>query len=365
MKHLLSIFLMCFVAFVPFVFVRPVSDALHSAPAKCKVRRARIVAAGDLMQHQPQLYAARLADSVTYDFSPSFRYIAPYFRQADLAIVNLETTLSYEGPFTGYPAFRSPASLVDAMYDMGVDVAALANNHCCDKGLRGIRSTTAILDSAKISRVGVYPDTLDYAARNILYLERCNIRFAIVNYTYGTNGIPIPRGTVVNLLDTVVMARDLSAINHDEVDCIIAVVHWGNEYELLPNREQRRLAAFMRRNGVDVIIGSHPHVVQPAESSADGITLYSLGNFVSNQRTTPRDGGLVATIDVEIIDTLAADGRVKKTVKNYSLRLTPVWVHLPDYAILPPEIGDTLPMTPDSRFRYNRFMRDARTRLNL
>ena len=356
---------MCAIAFAPLAVVRPVSDALHSAPSRHRVRRARIVAAGDLMQHQPQLYAARLADSVTYDFAPSFRYIAPYFRKSDLAIVNLETTLSYEGPFTGYPAFRSPASLVDAMYDMGVDVAALANNHCCDKGLRGIRSTTAILDSAKISRVGVYPDTLDYEARNILYLERCNIRFAIVNYTYGTNGIPIPRGTVVNLLDTVVMARDLSAINHDEVDCVIAVVHWGNEYELQPNREQRRLAEFMHRNGVDVIIGSHPHVVQPAECTADGVTLYWLGNFVSDQRTTPRDGGLVASIDVEIIDSLATDRRVKKTVKSYSLRLTPVWVHLPDYAVLPSEIGDTLPMTPDSRFRYNRFMRDVRTRLNL
>lgn len=365
MKHLLSILLMCVVAFVPFVFMRPVSDALHSAPPHHRVRRARIVAAGDLMQHQPQLYAARLADSVTYDFAPSFRYIAPYFRKSDLAIVNLETTLSYEGPFTGYPAFRSPASLVDAMYDIGIDVAALANNHCCDKGLRGIRSTAAILDSAKIYRVGVYPDTLDYAARNILYLNRRNIRFAIVNYTYGTNGIPIPRGAVVNLLDTVVMARDLSAINHDEVDCVIAVVHWGNEYELQPNREQRRLAECMRRNGVDIIIGSHPHVVQPAECTADGVTLYSLGNFVSNQRTTPRDGGLVATIDVEIVDSLSKDGQTIDSRTNYALRLTPVWVHLPDYAILPPEIGDTLTMTPDSRFRYNRFMRDVRTRLNL
>ncbi|MBR4995734.1 MAG: CapA family protein [Alistipes sp.] len=317
------------------------------------------------MQHKPQLDAARQADSVTYDFSPSFRYIAPYFRRADLAIVNLETTLSYRGPYTGYPAFCSPASLADAMYDMGVDVAALANNHCCDRSLRGIRSTTAILDSMKISRVGVYPDSLDYQSRNILYLKRCDIRFAIVNYTYGTNGIPVPRSTVVNLLDTVAIARDLKQIDRSEVDCVIAVVHWGNEYELKSNSIQRRQADFLRRNGVDVIFGSHPHVVQPAEIYPDGVVVYSLGNFVSNQRTVPRDGGLVATLDIEITDSLDSSGRTTRRTFDYDLTLTPVWVHLPDYAILPPEVGDTLTMSADSRMRYRRFMADTRRRLNL
>lgn len=356
---------MCAISFAPFLLSRPDVDAKYSAPAKSRVRRARVVAAGDLMQHKQQLYAARLADSVTYDFSPSFRFISPYFRRADLAIVNLETTLSHDGPYTGYPAFCSPASLADAIYDMGVDVAALANNHCCDKGLRGIRSTAAILDSMHILRVGVYPDSLDYQRRNILYLTRSDIRFAIVNYTYGTNGIPVPRGTVVNLLDTMVVANDLQQINRADVDCVVAVVHWGNEYELTPHREQRRMADFMRRHGVDVIFGSHPHVVQPFECHPDGVVLYSLGNFVSNQRTAPRDGGLVATLDIRITDSLDSSGRITDSKVDYHLELTPVWVLLPDYAILPPEIGDTLSMSPDSRFRYNRFMSDTRRRLGL
>lgn len=317
------------------------------------------------MQHLPQLHAARQADSLTYDFSPSFRYVAPYFRYSDLAIVNLETTLAYEGPFTGYPAFRTPHSLAEAMFDIGIDVAALANNHCCDKGLRGIRSTAAILDSIHIARVGVYPDSLDYQARNILYLERRDIRFAIINYTYGTNGIPVPRSAVVNLIDTLAIARDIKQIDRTEVDCIIAVLHWGNEYELNPSAEQRRLAAFMRRCGVDVIFGSHPHVVQRAECDSSGVVVYSLGNFVSNQRTAPRDGGLVATLDIEITDSLDSLGRSTARSVDYDLHLTPVWVHLPDYAILPPEVGDTLQMSADSRFRYNRFMSDTRRRLGL
>ena len=330
-----------------------------------RVRTVRIVAAGDLMQHIPQVMAARLKDDTTkYDYTPSFRYVASRFRDADLSIVNLETTLSESGPYYGYPCFKSPAEVADAMQDMGIDVAALANNHCCDRGAYGIKSTAEILDKRGISRVGVYRDSVEYKANNVLYLKRSGISFAIVNYTYGTNGINVPKGMVVNHLDSVAMRRDLASINRDSVDCVIAVVHWGNEYERQPNKEQKVMADFMRRLGVDIILGSHPHVVQPFEVDDKGVTLYSLGNFVSNQRTRYRDGGLIATIDVTMVERGEGEDVKSRNVK-YDLDVTPVWVHLPDYAVIPPEVGDAMQMNYDSRIRYNRFMEDTREHLGI
>ena len=138
----------------------------------------------------------------------------------------------------------------------------------------------------------------------------------------------------------------------------MAFVHWGNEYERTPNREQRAMAEFLKRHGVEIIIGSHPHVVQPMEmDSLGGVTLFSLGNFVSNQRTRYRDGGLIATIDVEIVDSVLLNESFSQR-KSLNVTLEPVWVHLPDYAVMPREVGDTIPMSADSHRRYDRFMQD-------
>ncbi|MBR5283057.1 MAG: CapA family protein [Alistipes sp.] len=342
-------------AFVPLRFVLQ-RDLCEEQPQVVRPpRRARIVVAGDLIQHTPQLTAARQTDG-SYDFSESFRYVAPCFRDADLAVVNLETTLSREGSYSGYPCFCSPAEVADAMVDMGVDVALLANNHCLDRGTKGVRSTADILDSCGIVRMGVFRDSVDYAAGCVCYMRAGDVRLAMVNYTYGTNGIPVPKGVVVNLLDTVYIGRELALIERDKVDCVVAFVHWGNEYERKPNRDQRRVAEFMKRNGVDIIVGSHPHVVQPYEIDSEGkIVVYSLGNFVSNQSKRYTDGGLIVTIDIEEDSA----GELK-----YYLDYTPVWVSRPKYAILPPAVGDTLRMNGEAREAYRIFMTDTRKLLS-
>ena len=204
-------------------------------------------------------------------------------------IVNLETTLTRTDRYTGYPCFRSPAALADALRDAGVDVAVLANNHCCDGGGAGVHTTVAELRRCGIRHTGVFTDSLDRAANNPLWLEHCGVRFALLNYTYGTNGIPVPEGVRVNLIDTVRMAADLAAAREGSPDCIAVCIHWGNEYERQANAEQRRLARFLRRNGADLIVGSHPHVVQPFETDSSHVVLYSLGNFVS-RRPIPCSG---------------------------------------------------------------------------
>jgi poly-gamma-glutamate synthesis protein (capsule biosynthesis protein) len=248
---------------------------------------------------------------------------------------------------------------------MEVDLVALANNHCCDKGGRGIDATCGILDSYGIARTGVYTDSIDYKLNRVSYLKRNGVRFAVVNYTYDTNGVPTPKNRIVNRIDTVAIARDLATIDRERVDCVVALMHWGYEYHSQPNREQRRVADFLQRNGVDLIIGSHPHVVQPAERSADGrITLYSLGNFVSNQRKRYCDGGIVAAIDVEICDSVL-NGKVVATSKSYDLKIIPVWVSLPGYVVLPQSVGDTMQMNESARSAYELFISDTKSLLNI
>lgn len=321
------------------------------APRGERVCCARLLFAGDVMAHLPQTVAARRPDG-TYDFFEQFRFVKPRFDAADLVTVNLETTLSPTAPYTGYPCFRTPSALAHALRRAGVDVAVTANNHCCDAGARGIAATLAALDDAGIRHTGTFVDTLRHGADHPLRFERNGIRFALFGYTYGTNGLPVPAGTTVNRIDTTAIGRDLATIDQLTTDCVIAFVHWGNEYERRPSREQRRLAAFLRRHGADLVIGSHPHVVQPVEADSTGAVFYSLGNFVSNQRRRHCDGGLMA--EVEVVKRVA-DGAMR-----YASRAVPVWVALPRYRILPSEAADTLPLPPHARASYERFLRDTR-----
>ncbi|MEG2369857.1 MAG: CapA family protein [Alistipes sp.] len=331
---------------LPFESGRRSAMSEEIQPAPC---RAVLLFAGDLMQHLPQVAAARRAEG--FDYGACFEYVTPYFRQADLAFVNLETTLTTTNYYTGYPCFRSPVQVADALQNMGVDVAVMANNHCCDAGGRGVVTTVAELTMRGIEHTGVFTDSTDYKRNNPLYLRAGNISFALLNYTYATNGIPVPQGVLVNALDTVRMARDLATICRDTVDCVIAFLHWGNEYERKANASQRKIATFLQRNGVDLIIGSHPHVAQPFEQDSTHITLFSLGNFVSNQRNRHCDGGLMAEICVE----KSLDGRLK-----YALQIIPVWVLCPNYRILPPAVGDTLQMPASARAAYTQFKMDTR-----
>ena len=294
-------------------------------------QRIRMWFGGDVMQHLPQVEAARSGEG--FDYGPVFAALAPRMQSADLAVVNLETTLTRSKRYTGYPLFRSPVALADALRDAGVDVAVLANNHCCDGGAEGIRTGIEELDRCGIRHTGVFADSADYRRNHPLLLTRNGVRLALLNYTYGTNGMPVPRGMIVNRIDTVRMAADAAAARTAGADFIVACLHWGNEYERRANAAQRSLAVFLRRHGVDVVVGSHPHVVQPWEADSAHVVLYSLGNLVSNQRRRYTDGGLVAEVEA----SRHPEGRM-----SYALEVTPVWVALPRYRILPPEAADTM-----------------------
>lgn len=308
-----------------------------AAPVPPRPVRARVVFGGDVMQHLPQVEAARRNGG--FDYGAVFEALRPRFRRADLVVVNLETTLS-RSRYTGYPLFRSPTALADALREAGVDVAVMANNHCCDGGGEGVRTTIDELHRCRIRHTGVFRDSLDYARHHPLYLWCGGIRMALLNYTYGTNGMPVPPGIVVNGIDTVRMAADLATARRAKADCIAVCIHWGNEYERHENASQRMLAAFLKRHGADLVVGSHPHVIQPFEADSASVVLYSLGNLVSNQRKRHCDGGLLAEIEL----TKHPDGRME-----YALETIPVWVALPGYRILPPEAADTMALGPAYR----------------
>lgn len=331
------------------IVCRDPAPAAATSTAPEPPTRVRLVFAGDLMQHMPQVDAARQADG-SFDYSYCFQNVAPIFREADYAVLNLETTLTESANYTGYPRFRSPAVLAGQLAAMGIDAAVLANNHCCDGGSKGIAQTLRALDRHRIAHTGVFADSADHARNRILRFDCRGIRFALLNHTYGTNGIPVPKDRRVNLLDTAVMAADLRTIDRAETDFVIAFVHWGVEYARRPDRAQRELSAWLHAQGVDLVVGSHPHVVQPWERVGRGFTIYSLGNLVSNQRQRYSDGGLIAGVDL----LRHADGSMECRLDLHS-----VWVQLPGYRLQTAESAPAQ-LKPSDLAAYRTFVTDTR-----
>ena len=326
-------------------------DILDETP-----KHARLVFGGDLMQHTPQVFAARDKNSGVFDYYESFEYVKPIFEQADLSFINLETTLTTSNYYTGYPLFRSPKEIAGALQDIGIDVAVMANNHVFDGGKNGVLTTIALLDSAGVKHTGVFTDSRDYVRRHPLILKTNGLNIALLNYTYGTNGLPTPAGLSVNRIDSFSIARDISLIDRAKIDAIIVFFHWGNEYSRRPDNEQKALAELCYRHGAEIVIGSHPHVVQPISFQMDDdgsikkITVYSLGNLVSNQRERYKDGGIIVAIDI-----VKAKGMGLTIKPSY----TPVWIKLPQYKILTPTVADTIAMTLSEHISYERFIFDT------
>lgn len=310
--------------------------------------RTRLLFAGDAMCHSPQLTSALCSDG-SHDFKKSFAAAKPHFDNADVTIVNLETTISPDGHYSGYPTFSSPKAYAEALDWLGTDIALLANNHCCDRGSKGIHSTVATLDTLGIAHTGAFANKADYDKNAILRFESNGIKFALINYTYGTNGIPTPSGCFVNLIDPLKIHEDLVKASEGS-DCIIACMHWGIEYQRQPSAEQLKLAEFLHTNGANIVIGSHPHVVQPYVATDRIITVYSLGNFVSNQRKRYTDGSILAEIEVE---------KRPDSVCRLSLKTIPIWVKTPGHEIVSSAHDSEVTLNEEQRAKYDLFLRDT------
>ncbi len=284
-----------------------------------------IMFVGDIMSHGPQLKAAYHPDNQSYDYSENFKYVRNIFQQADFVAGNLETTLGVK-PYSGYPQFSAPPALARACRDAGINVLMTANNHSCDKGLRGIVKTLDVLDSLQISHTGTYRNANERQKLRALILKKNNIKLALLNYSYGTNGIPVPAPARVNLIDTTAIKQDIQVARLQQPDGIIVFLHWGEQYRNHPNQSQKKLVDFLHRQGVNWIIGSHPHVIQDVEREHDYVnknihlTAYSLGNFISNQRKFPRDGSI-------ILGLTFSKNPTTEILKLSGYQIIPIWVY--------------------------------------
>ena len=251
----------------------------------------KLVFAGDIMGHDSQIASAKNIQNNSYNYDTCFSLLKDYIQSADIAVANLEVTLAGP-PYKGYPQFSSPDPLAVAAKDAGFDILITANNHALDRSKKGIERTADVLDSLGIIHTGTFKNSREREVHYPLIVEKNNIRLAILNYTYGTNGLKVKAPNIVNYIDKQQIANDLDKAKTAAPDFIIVTIHWGLEYQRQENQKQKDLAAFFYKHGADAIIGSHPHVVQPIrvqypdvkDSSDYQLTVYSLGNFISNQR---------------------------------------------------------------------------------
>lgn len=288
-----------------------------------------ISAFGDTMCHLTNIKNAYDSSSKDYDFSNVFKNIRKYTENADITIGNLETTFAGSSRgYTGYPTFNAPEILGQNLKDIGVDVLTTANNHCMDKGISGLVSTLNFLDNYGIAHTGT--SRSEDEQNTILIKDVNGIKIAFLSYTYGTNGITVPSDKTysVNLIDKDLIKKHIASAKEQNVDVICVSMHWGIEYKLKPNSTQEELSDFLFENGVDIILGSHPHVLEPMKkrtitlndgTTKDGFVIYSLGNFVSGQVYANTKSTVI--LDIQI--TKNSEGKISIDSVNY----TPIYLY--------------------------------------
>lgn len=262
-------------------------------------------AVGDLVMHLPIVNSARKTDG-TYDFRPIFTEVRPYLSRADIAVAVLETQLDApNAEYSGYPRFNTPGAIADALIWSGIDLVFLAHNHSLDQGFDGIKQTIAYLERIGLAYTGCRSNP---KAPRYRIIEKNRIKLAFFSYTTITNGISPPKGKewAVNILDFQQIAADIAEARRAGSDGIIFALHAGVEYQRLPSPEQLLIVEKLLALGVDIILGSHVHVIQPLEVTMAGgwtpgkrrvyFIAYSLGNFLSNQRQRYRDCGLMVNL---------------------------------------------------------------------
>lgn len=306
----------------------------------------KIIAAGDLMFHMPQINSAKQADG-SFNFFPPFEHVTEYIQEADMAIANLETVTGGDHlGFSGFPRFNSPEAVLDAIAEAGFDVLVTSNNHTLDRGKKGIINTIDKIKDRGLEYIGTSKDT----RRPYIVEDRNDIKVGILSYTYGLNGLDSlltqeERSNMVNLIDKDLIREDIRALEVEGVDLVMAYLHWGYEYHSNPSQDQIELSEFLSHSGVDIILGTHPHVVQKVDiihtDSKMTLVVYSMGNFISNQRydtmgVSATEDGMMIQIEVEK-DMVSGNTHVK------TLRMIPTWIHRSwqagayEYRILPVE----------------------------
>lgn len=265
-----------------------------------KTTKVSMAMVGDALIHGTvYLTANRYANYNGYDFKPMLKYTKELIQDYDLAYYNQETILGgTELGLSTYPLFNSPYEVGDAFIDAGFNLVSLATNHTLDKGERGILNSRAYWNKQEnVVAAGSYSSNEE--RDKIIVSEKNGLTYAFLSYTTYTNGLIVPKGKeyLVNVYDKEKVKKDVEAYK-DKVDVIMVAMHWGTEYVSYPTTAQKEIANYLASLGVNLIIGTHPHVIEPIEYIDDTLVIYSLGNFVSSQVGVERLTGLMASLDI-------------------------------------------------------------------
>ncbi len=313
--------------------------------SKCSVNREKLISAelpteepdsiinitissvGDLMCHSTQYNYARV-EGDSFNFAPCFDYVLPWLTKPDMLLGNLETTFGGTGiPYSGFPYFNSPDDYAAAIKSVGFDFLVTANNHANDTGEKGIKRTIKILDEAGIPHTGTFASQQD--RDSIRITDVSGITVVVLAYSFSTNGLDLAVGKpwLVNLCDSDLIQNDIKKSRALCAELVIVFYHFGNEYERVPGQYQKDMVNFAIENGADIILGSHPHVLQPVDFyKTQGATLdtgfvaYSMGNFISNQQDPYTYEGIIINMHIE---KNMLSGKIKITSVDY----LPTWVY--------------------------------------
>ncbi len=342
-------------------------------PTDDKSTNVTIAFVGDVLMHTYLVRSGYDSASGRYDFTRMFAPVVPYLRRADYAVANLETRLAgQEHGYSGYPRFNSPDELASGLKASGFAMLTTANNHCMDMGWDGIAHTLDTLDAAGLAHTGTARNAAEQGTPSIVTIK--GVKIALLNYTAGTNGLPVPKNKpfAVNLLEVKRVTAEAAAAREAGAELVITILHFGEEYQREPNKNQREIVRQLLEGGVDTIIGGHSHVVQPVEMatvqrtgvSFTGLVAYSLGNFASNQRERYRDTGIILYLNIS------------KNARGTSVtgaQYLPVWVQqsaqpsVPACRILPTcpgvDTGTDLPLTDADKARMQQVWEDTHAQL--
>lgn len=290
-----------------------------------------LIAAGDIMFHLPQIRAAYDEEKKTYDFSSTFKYVEEYIGKADIALANFETvTAGKENKFTGFPRFNTPKETLLAIKEAGFNILSTANNHSLDQGKKGIIGTIEAIEEYGLKNIGTYKEP----GQNILIEEVKGIKLGFLSYTYGLNGLDSlltaeELSYMVNIIDEEKIKEDIEKTKELGVDLTVVFIHWGHEYHREPSECQVALGEKMIEWGADIILGSHPHVIQKSQiinkDGKDKFIIYSMGNFLSNQRyetlkNSYTEDGVMINLNIEK-DLGSGDTIIK------NIEYIPTWVN--------------------------------------
>ncbi|MBQ6421032.1 MAG: CapA family protein [Clostridia bacterium] len=290
---------------------------------------SHLMVAGDIMSHLPQVEDAYVAETDTYNYDHMFAEAAPLLQSADFAVGNLETVLGGGPAYSGFPNFSSPDALAEGAKNAGLDLLSTANNHTKDQGTQGIFRTIDVLDSLGLQHVGTYrSEAQRNENRGIAVADVGGISVAFLSYTYGLNGYALNDDekfavnifnldytTTLSEFDYDLVSADMAAARALGTDMIAVMMHWGVEYTNTPGDYQKETAKYLFEQGADLVLGGHPHVLQPYETvtvtdvdgnEKQGFVIYSLGNFMSCQNIDPSTR-TTAVLDLELTKTPAGE----------------------------------------------------------